>query len=504
MPNYKNYIYRDLYKWNPVYNFLMDIKDRAIELNVNLNDESIPFKNIINQVGTDLQVKMASILQFNRKRNLVLVRYGSYSDILSGESDITMDEMWDMYDGFYRECRSIVVDIQEENIVLCPFAKFRNLNEGEENSLERIQRKIRNCSSFEVSNKLDGSMQSATWHNNKVVMAGSQAVDMDDSWRLQDGYSMLMSNENYINALKNYPGWTLIFEYISLKDAHVVKYTKEQEGLYLIGMRNNTNGVIASYKKVLDVANAFNLKTTSVFNKGINDVLNDIKKYKSDEMEGFVLNIDGYLVKVKCDDYVEIHKTISSLSSTNGIIKAIGDEAFDDFISKIPEAYKERVVGVSVKVFDYIRLIDTYVKQETRKCKDMFDNRKDFMIYVNKEYPSIVKSYIINEYLGRKNNYIKSGNDKHPHYKKIAEIEHISDWLRDNTIEYNNEMKPCPICHAPAGIAYVSFKDGDVWFRPECTECECGWKFNYPTRKEAVEAWNKREEYKGLSKFNEV
>ena len=436
MQNYKNYTHRELYKWNPVYNFLMDIKDKAIQSGLNLDDDTIPFKDIVNQVGTDLQVKMASILQFNRIGYLVLVRYGSYSDILSGNSDITMDEMWDMYDGFYRECRSIVVDIEKEDIVLCPFAKFRNLNEGEENSLENIKKRIVECSSFEVSNKLDGSMQSAAFYNGEIVMAGSQAVDMNDSWRLQDGYDMLMSNENYVNFVKEYGNlWTIIFEYISLKDAHVVKYSKEQEGLYLIGMRNNSNGVIVSYKKLLEMAKAWGLKTTSVFNKNMDDILEDVKKYKSDEMEGFVLNIDGYLVKVKCDDYVEIHRTISHLSSVNGIIKAIGDETFDDFISKIPEAYKERVIDVSNHVFDYIKSFDSYVKEEVEKCKKMFDNRKDFMIYVNKEYPKIVKGYIINLYLGGKNNYIKSGNIRSPHYKKMNEIDSVIEFL--NNQKYN-------------------------------------------------------------------
>ena len=494
---------REIYKWNPVYNFVINIKDRAeySKIFVDLYNDKVPFKDIVNQVGNDLQVKMASILQFNRIKDFVLVRYGSYSDILSGESDITMDNMWDMYDGFYRECRSIVIDIKNESIVLCPFAKFRNINEGEENSLDNILNKIKNCHSFEVSNKLDGSMQSATWYDGEVVMSGSQAIDMNDSWRLQDGYNMLVSNKDYVNLLQSYPDYTAIFEYISLKDAHVVKYSKEQEGLYLIGMRNKIDGSILPYNALLSIARKFNLKTTSVFNKNIEDVLADLKKYKSDEMEGFVLNIDGYLVKAKCDDYVQIHKTISHMSSTNGIIRAIADETFDDFISKIPEAYKERIYNIANVIFNYIRFMEIYCNKEFEKVKSEFSDRKDFMIYVNgNNYPSFIKNVLVNKYLGREVNYIKGGNPKNPSYKKMSEIEHELDWLKNDLIEYNIELKSCPVCGAPAGLVYVSFNDGDVWFRPECTICECGWKYNYPTKKEAIESWNNRKECVGLRK----
>ena len=73
-------------------------------------------------------------------------------------------------------------------IVLCPFAKFFNINELEETSLENIQSRVDNAKTVEISNKLDGSMQSATWYNGQIIMAGSQSIDPNMSWRLQDGY----------------------------------------------------------------------------------------------------------------------------------------------------------------------------------------------------------------------------------------------------------------------------------------------------------------------------
>lgn len=85
-------------------------------------------------------------------------------------------------------------------------------------------------------------MQSAIWYDEKIVMAGSQAINPKNSWRLQDGYRMIHELPGYEEMLKIHPNVIFIFEYISLKDAHVVKYTKDQEGLYLIGIRSNEYG----------------------------------------------------------------------------------------------------------------------------------------------------------------------------------------------------------------------------------------------------------------------
>ena len=53
-----------------------------------------------------------------------------------------------------------------------------------------------------------------------------------------------------------------------------------------------------------------------------------------------------------------------------------------------------------------------------------------------------------------------------------------------------NKQKPCPNCRGEGRIVRETFEDGDVWYRPECNCCLLGWQENYPTVKEAVEAWN--------------
>jgi len=263
-------------------------------------------------------------------------------------------------------------------------------------------------------------MQSARWYNNRIIMAGSQAINPDNSWRLQDGYRMINELPGYKEMLEKYPECTFIFEYISLKDAHVVKYKKEQEGLYLIGIRRVDNGEEYDYRTVLEFARVFNIPTTQIFDKTIEQVMEELDDKSSDEVEGFVINIDGYKVKLKYNDYVHIHKALSKLSSVNLIIRSIADEKYDDLLAKLPVAYHDQVKKVASIVVDYINQTEKTIREYYSKAPK--NDKKEFMIYVSKDIPREYQGYCRELYFGHNINVIKSGNDKCPHYKKLKDM----------------------------------------------------------------------------------
>lgn len=402
--------------WNKVFELFMDIKK---EVGENFNTTT-PIKDLISKYCSAYHQKVCEPLELTQYGNLLLIRYGRYSNVFNGESEYEYTDFWDLYDGLYKECRSLVIDIVGEDIVLSPFKKFRNLNECEETSLKSIESRILRAKNIEVSNKLDGSMQSARWYNGEIIMSGSQSLDKDLSWRLQDGYNMLFDSPNYLKMLKSNPNYTFIFEYISLDDAHCVVYTKEDEGLYLVGIRDSTNGVQFSYKDVVDMANKFSVRTTTLYNMNLDDVLDSLSKYKSNEKEGYVLNINGFMVKVKCDDYVNIHNILSKVSSVNVVIKSIADDTFDDLISKVPTLYRDRVMDTATIVFDYLRKTDDKVNQYYKEAPK--DNIGTFMKWVTDYVPNYYQSYVRNIYKGIDNNYIKGGSESCPSYKKMNEI----------------------------------------------------------------------------------
>ena len=174
--------------WNPVLNKVIEIKRKYRTLfktiDYHYTKELTCVERWIKELGDIENLNLFRFLKLVQKDNLVLFRYADYTDIYSEDDDITSDELWNVSNGFYRECRSVVIDVRKEEIVLAPFRKFFNINERAETSYEAIQNRINNASVVEFTDKLDGSMQSATWYEDKIVMAGSQSLDPKNSWRL--------------------------------------------------------------------------------------------------------------------------------------------------------------------------------------------------------------------------------------------------------------------------------------------------------------------------------
>ena len=429
--------------WNPVLNKFIEIKNeyrRRIKyptyeyVSGYTNESKTCLERWVEELnGTEPfnqypeYTDLLSCLELNQHNNYLLLRYGRYSNIYDGEVENSDEDLWERYDGFYRECRSIVIDVVNECIVLCPFRKFFNAFELEETSLENIQKRIENAHTVEFSNKLDGSMQSATWYDGKIVMAGSQAINPENSWRLQDGYRMIHELLGYEEMLKTHPNMTFIFEYISLKDAHVVKYTKEQEGLYLIGIRMNWSGKEFPYYMVTQIAKNYNIPTTEIFNKTFDEIMNELDDKSSDEAEGFVINIDGYKLKVKYNDYVHIHKALSKLSSINLIIRSIADDKYDDLLSKLPIAYHDNVKRVAGIVFQYMRTTEKQIREYYNEAPK--NDRKDFMIWINQNVPKKYRGYCRELYFGKTINVIKSHNEGNSKYLKLKDM-CVSDYSK--------------------------------------------------------------------------
>lgn len=421
--------------WNPVLNKFIEIKNEYkkrighitydyTEGYTNKSETCLErWVSELNSIEPFNQYKeyedLLSCLELNQHKNMLLIRYARYSSVYDNEVEASGEDFWDRYDGFYRECRSVVIDVEKDCLILAPFRKFFNINELAETALESIEARIKNAKVIEFSNKLDGSMQSARYYNGEIVVAGSQSLNKEISWRLEDGYNRILTQDNYVNMIKSYPNYTFIFEYISLADAHIVKYTKKDEGMYLIGIRNVETGEEKDYSTVLNFAEKYKILTTKIYDKTLDVLMKELDDKQSYEAEGFVINIDNFKVKLKYNDYVFMHRALGKLSSINLIIRSIADDKYDDLISKLPIAYHDRVKKVSSIVFKYIN--DTNKKINEYYDKAPKENRKDFMIWIDNNVPKNYRSYCKYKYLNKEFNVLKS-NDGDPHYKKLKEL----------------------------------------------------------------------------------
>ena len=377
--------------WNIALNTFLEIKNKAAATGQDLWNYNRHIETCLSYwarlTGEDVYTEMLSNLELIEFENLLLLKYANITEaVLDGEL-VSPDAFWDLYDGLYRECRSVVIDIVRDCLVLTPFRKFRNINESEETSYENIRDRISRASCVEISDKLDGSMQSARFYHEKVVMAGSQSLDPEFSWRLKDGYRMLGSLPGYERMLRDNPDLTFIFEYISKEDRHVVQY--DTEGLFLTGVRSVLDGREASYREVLDFASRYEIPTSR----------------PAAEAEGFVLNIDGFKVKIKYNDYVFMHKVVNSLTAINVVIENIAEDRFDDLLSKIPVSFRGKVMKVAA-------IVRAYEKETNEAVDAAYDaapkgSRKEFMVWVNSNVEHKLRGYVRMKYLGKPYNVLK-------------------------------------------------------------------------------------------------
>ena len=405
--------------WNPVLNKSLEIKKEFIltfgagALYSYDKEKETCLEYWVRMLDNPKYQALIEPLQINEHNGFLLIRYANYWST-DDEFDTERD-FFKRYDGFYQECRSVVLDIYKNDLVLTPFKKFRNLNECEEYSLENVQKRIENATTIEIYNKLDGSMQSARYYGGDYIMAGSQALDPEHSWRLQSGYRLL--EDNYRLMLRMHPEYTFIFEHITQEDVHVVKYTKEQEVLYIIGIRNVETGEELSYQEVLSFAKKYGIKTTEVFDKTLEEVLAELGDKTSDEAEGIVLNIDGFKVKIKYDDYLMMHHMIDRLSSVNTIIRAIADGTYDDAISRVPESYRERIEIIADAIFDYMKETERKINQFYRLVPKK--ERAEFMQWVDDFTTAKYRGYVKSKYLNEPYNVLKNSGGG---YKSLSEI----------------------------------------------------------------------------------
>lgn len=399
--------------WNPILNKVIEVKRKWEDKCCHDFGKPInTFEEMLEIVNESEYNELFDCLQLNQFNNFLLIRYG-LAEMQKG--------MWEDENSIYRECRSVVIDLKNECLVITPFRKFFNLDEVEENKLNNVLKKIDNAKVIEIVDKLDGSMQCARWYNDDVFMSGSMAINIENSWRLQDGISML--TEDHKRMLKENQEYTFIFEYISTKDAHVVLYNKDQEGLYLIGIRDINTGRQLNYREIKEFSERYNVHMAKIENIKLDDVLKNMKTFKSNEKEGWILNIDGHFIKIKCDDYVQLHRLLDKFSSVNVIIENIAEDRIDDMLSKVPDSYKHRITQISDKIINWrdetLKNINKYYELAPKA------NIKEFMIWVDTCVPCEIKGYVKLKYKGVKFNVLKR---KVEGYKKLKDLGICEDY----------------------------------------------------------------------------
>lgn len=396
----------ELFGWNEGYQYLMQIKRDYVDKYGKADTFSVKEMCLALAPKYDNFLKCVDIVTYGTW-NLV-----KYSLIKDGDIDIYTNPH-----SIYREMRALTVNMETEDIVLCPFRKFFNLNEIPETRIETVVDRIGKANCVEIANKLDGSMIVARHYKGKTVFSGSKSLDPKKAPILRAAYRYLTPEiENMLHAN---PHLTFIFEFISLKYPIVVQYQKEQEGLYLLGAREMSSGRQLSFSQTQELGKAFCLdKMVEIEKYTLDEILALRNAFRCDEKEGWVLFVDGILYKAKCSDYLEMHRIVSKAGSVNTIIQAVADDCFDDLMGRLPAVYQKKAMAIAKIVIDYAQRERQTVLDYYEKYKHL-ETMKEFAMAIE-AVPKEYRGFLIAERKGTPWSPLKSRSGKYADLKTIT------------------------------------------------------------------------------------
>jgi hypothetical protein len=356
----------------------------------------------IMEMSEDDLMNVINLTRSSQLGNFLLIRY---NEIRIYDNKL-VTKPYKVYDGILQEMRSIIVNIRDFSLVSLPFYKFMNMGECEEYSYETIMNRLSNANLVEYSNKLDGSFIQITsldkqYPNYPYTEVLSSSRNLSDTQIVSGARKWYESHSNYQTLVRAYPEYTLMFEWISMSDKHIVVYLKEQTGLYLIGMRHKVTGELLPYQVIQEIAKNYQVKSTVTYSGGFEDIQRSLSSYKSSEKEGYVINIDGFLVKLKCEDYLNMVALLNETSSSNLVIKCISNNSLDDLLSRVPEGYKESILRDAESVYSYMTKMDAIINSSVEYLVNNVEFKsvskvlkrmpKIFKICISGKYYSLVK-----------------------------------------------------------------------------------------------------------------
>lgn len=150
--------------------------------------------------------------------------------------------------------------------------------------------------------------------------------------------------------------------------------------------------------------------------------------------EGFVLNIDGHKVKLKCEDYLQLHKLKDKLSSANTIIKAYADGTIDDLYANMPPSIKKENEDTIKLIEDFMvgmnmKITKNKINIELLRNKGKLQTDKELHKYIN-YLDSDIREFVRMKFLGRKYNILKSHGGAYRKYNEIRK------WVEENCKEF--------------------------------------------------------------------
>lgn len=272
-------------------------------------------------------------------------------------------------DPIRRECRGLKFDL-DGNLIARPLHKFFNYG----------QKLITYDWSqpHQIMTKLDGSMVHTALINGEIRLCTRMGIT-DQALEAEK----LLTDDHRNRLKKTKTPVTLIFEFTSPDNRIVIEYDKPQ--LTLLAVRHNEHGGYLARSSLIGLAAAMNIPLVEVHDIRLGDDNIEEIREKTTGIEGYVVSwADGTRVKIKTDEYTQMHRAVSYFDRENMILPVVLDRQCDDLYPALSEDranklrdYEDDVMN---EFFNYVRNVkDAYYSY----IENEFPTRKEYAVWVN-------------------------------------------------------------------------------------------------------------------------
>lgn len=342
---------------------------------LNARVDSLAFFNYIILINWRCVVKFVNVNRIepfleaikDRKEFIHIVKDG-YQVI-----DYLFEDNDSFSDPYRLECRGIKFDL-DGNLIGRPFHKF--FNYGQKLITYDWPKPHR------IMTKMDGSMVHSCIINNAVRLCTRMGIT-EQSTAAEE-----ILNERQIFLLRdlNLHGYNAIFEYTAPDNRIVIDY--EEKKLTLLAIRNIQTGSYYRFSYTEDAFDHIEEHNLSLADNNIDQI-----KEETTGIEGYVVAWpDGTYVKIKTNEYCQMHRAVSFFEREDMILPIILNSQCDDLYPNLSIDRAERLFAFeSATMKDYLRYIND-VKERVEFFKKSGDTRKDFALYVNARYPAGIRA----------------------------------------------------------------------------------------------------------------
>jgi len=264
-------------------------------------------------------------------------------------------------------CRGLVTD-DKGDIVATPFKKFFNIEEGKYTPTE----------TFEVYEKMDGSLGIVFWYQGQWVVATRGSFTSDQAIKARE----LLKKYNTDIMFRH---MTFCFEIIYPENRIVLDY-KGEEKLVLLGAFDN-------WGKDYDMSDwdEWGFDVVKKYD-GIKDY-KQLKEMVKNDQEGFVVKFsNGDRVKVKGVEYLRLHKIMTNVSTT-GIWEYLkNDEDVMELLKDVPDEFYTKIKNYVKELrYFYFQISEDAGKKFDGKMygkyndKEPITDRKEFAEWVSQQ-----------------------------------------------------------------------------------------------------------------------